>query len=89
MRDLGLRKFLLGGVGPLGCIPNQLAPTLITRPGKCVTKVNDMVKSFNKRLISLVDQLNANHSNGSIFTYGNVFDAFMGIISNPGKYGNE
>lgn len=86
---MGLRKFLLGGVGPLGCIPNQLASSLITRPGKCVTKLNDMVKAFNKRLISLVDQLNGNTNNGSVFTYGNVYDAFIGIISDPSKHGNH
>uniref|UniRef100_A0A7N0VEC1 GDSL esterase/lipase n=1 Tax=Kalanchoe fedtschenkoi TaxID=63787 RepID=A0A7N0VEC1_KALFE len=87
IHNLGLRKFLLAGVGPLGCIPNQLASSLITAPGKCVTHVNDLVKSFNKRLISLVDQLNANHNNGSIFSYGNTFDAFIDIINGPSKYG--
>ncbi|CAM8983558.1 unnamed protein product [Rhodiola kirilowii] len=87
VHDLGLRKFFLAGVGPLGCIPNQLASSLITRPGECVTRVNDLVKSFNKRLISLVDQLNANHNHGSVFSYGNTFDAFIDIISNPSKYG--
>ncbi|KAK6287187.1 hypothetical protein POUND7_013366 [Theobroma cacao] len=84
---LGLRKFLLAGIGPLGCIPNQLA-TGLAPPGKCVSAVNDMVRIFNKRLKSLVDQLNANHTDaGAIFVYGNTYGAFNDILGSPATYG--
>ncbi|XVF14680.1 hypothetical protein REPUB_Repub09cG0082300 [Reevesia pubescens] len=82
---LGLRKFLLAGVGPLGCIPNQLAKGLAP-PGTCVSIVNDMVKMFNRRLKSLVDQLNANQTK-AIFVYGNTYGAFNDILSSPATYG--
>ncbi|KAL4351525.1 hypothetical protein GQ457_06G034530 [Hibiscus cannabinus] len=83
---LGLRKFLLAGIGPLGCIPNQLAQGFAP-PGKCITDVNDMVQAFNRRLKTLVDQLNANYSNNAIFVYGNTYGAFSDILSNPKAYG--
>ncbi|PIA47054.1 hypothetical protein AQUCO_01400039v1 [Aquilegia coerulea] len=83
--NAGLRKFALGGVGPLGCIPNQLA-TGMALPGRCVSHVNDMVGLFNDRLRSLVDKLNANHTD-AIFVYGNTYGAFGDILNNPSAYG--
>lgn len=87
LHDLGLRKFLITGIGPLGCMPNQLA-TGADAPGKCISSVNNMVGLFNVRLRSLVDQLNANaHGEGAIFVYGNTFDVFSNILSNANAYG--
>ncbi|KAL4632830.1 hypothetical protein ACB092_04G079400 [Castanea dentata] len=85
LQGLGLRKFVLAGVGPLGCIPSQLASGAAPR-GKCVSFVNDIVGLFNQQLSSLVDQLNANHS-GAIFVYGNTFTGFTDILNNPRSYG--
>uniref|UniRef100_A0A2N9F4N4 SGNH hydrolase-type esterase domain-containing protein n=1 Tax=Fagus sylvatica TaxID=28930 RepID=A0A2N9F4N4_FAGSY len=85
LQRLGLRKFLLAGVGPLGCIPNQLV-TGLPLSGKCVSFVNDIVGLFNKQLGSLVNQLNANHS-GAIFVYGNTYGVFTDILNNPSHYG--
>ncbi|RYR25082.1 hypothetical protein HN51_047072 [Arachis hypogaea] len=72
---LGLRKFLLAGVGPLGCIPNQISRGLFPS-GVCVD-----------RLRSLVDELNTQYSGSSIFVYGNTYAALMQIIQNPIAYG--
>ncbi|KAA8522642.1 hypothetical protein F0562_012997 [Nyssa sinensis] len=85
LHSLGLRKFFLGGVGPLGCIPNQLA-TGLSPPGKCVSFVNDMLAMFNLRLRSLVDQLNTQHPD-AIFVYGNTYRAFSDILDNATTYG--
>ncbi|OVA05804.1 Lipase [Macleaya cordata] len=84
LHNAGLRKFLLAGVGPLGCIPNQLA-TGLAPPGQCVFQVNEIVKMFNVRLRSLVDRLNANYP-GAIFVYGDTYGAFGDIIKNPTNY---
>ncbi|GMH07660.1 hypothetical protein Nepgr_009500 [Nepenthes gracilis] len=83
--SLGLRKFFLAGIGPLGCIPNQRASGAAP-PGKCVSLVNDMVVMFNSRLRSLVDQLNSNHSD-AVFLFGNSYDACMDILNNAAHYG--
>lgn len=84
---MGLRKFFIGGIGPLGCIPNQLA-TGLTPTGKCVDFTNEVVGMFNTRLISLVDQLNLNYT-GSVYTYGNTFGAFYDILNNSKQYGKN
>ena len=76
---------MLGGIGPLGCIPNQLA-TGLAPPGKCVSLVNDLVGMFNTQLISLVDQLNSKYPE-AIFVYGNTYGAFGDILNNPTAYG--
>ncbi|KAJ8769107.1 hypothetical protein K2173_000882 [Erythroxylum novogranatense] len=84
LKKLGLRKFVLAAVGPLGCIPNQLASGLAP-PGKCVSYVNSLVEMFNMKLRSLVDQLNKNHTS-SLFVYGNTYGAFNEILSKPSAY---
>lgn len=89
LHGLGLRKFLIAGVGPLGCMPNQIArgfPPL--PPGKCLSDVNEMVRLFNNRLVSLVDQLNSRiDSLGAVFVYGNTFDVFTSVVNNSEPYG--
>ncbi|TVU36896.1 hypothetical protein EJB05_18849, partial [Eragrostis curvula] len=81
--SLGLRKFLLAGVGPLGCIPCLRA---LSGQGQCAEQVNQMVGFFNQGLRSLVDQLNADHPDAA-FTFGNTFDAVQDMIRSPGSYG--
>ncbi|CBI27701.3 unnamed protein product, partial [Vitis vinifera] len=85
LHSLGFRKFFLADIGPLGCIPNQLA-TGLAPPRKCVFFVNELVKMFNTRLRSLVDQLNANHP-GAIFVHGNTYRALNDILNSPINYG--
>lgn len=87
MHGLGLRKFFFGGIGPLGCIPNQIATSLAPN-GKCVSFVNDLVGMFNTRLRSLVDQLNTKHPE-AIFVYGNTYGALGDILNNPTAYGKS
>lgn len=84
LHSVGLRKFFLAGIGPLGCIPNQRATA---PPGRCVDAVNQMLGTFNEGLRSMVDQLNANHPN-AIFAYGNTYGVFGDILNNPAAYGN-
>ncbi|GMN56485.1 hypothetical protein TIFTF001_025590 [Ficus carica] len=87
LHSLGLRKFLLAGIGPLGCIPNQRA-TAMAPPGRCVDYVNNMLGSFNEGLKSLVESLNRNHTGtGAIFLYGNTYGAFGDMLNNPAAYG--
>ncbi|KAJ4809997.1 GDSL esterase/lipase [Rhynchospora pubera] len=85
LNSVGLRKFLLAGVGPLGCIPSQRASGA-ARPDRCVDQVNEMVVFFNQGLRSLVEQLNSSHP-GSIFIYGNTYAAVGDMLNNPANYG--
>ena len=85
LHAIGLRKFLISGIGPLGCIPNQRASGGAP-PGRCAGYVNDMLVGFNKGLKSLVDTLNRNHP-GAVFVYGNSYGAFLDILGNAASYG--
>ncbi|CAI0556073.1 unnamed protein product [Linum tenue] len=82
---LGLRKFLLAGIGPLGCIPNQRASGQ-SPPDRCVDYVNQMLGTFNEGLHSLVDQLN--RQPGAMYAFGNTYAAVGDILNNPATYGN-
>ncbi|RWR91201.1 GDSL esterase/lipase [Cinnamomum micranthum f. kanehirae] len=84
LHSVGLRKFFLAGLGPLGCIPYQLALNQ-TPPGQCVSGVNEIIGLFNVGLKSLVDQLNGNHT-GAIFLYGNpsTYGEILSIITATG-----
>eukprot|EP01018_Ginkgo_biloba_P022952 Gb_30432 [translate_table: standard] len=82
--NLGGRKFVLSAVGPLGCIPSQLA--MANTNGSCIDSINQQVVLFNAKLRSLVINLNANFP-GAHFVYGDVYDAFADIINNPASYG--
>ncbi|KAL3830372.1 hypothetical protein ACJIZ3_019174 [Penstemon smallii] len=84
--SLGLRKFVLPGIGPLGCIPNQLA-TGQAQPGRCVDYVNQMLGFFNQGLLSLVNVMNNGTHPGSMFLYGNSYGAIGDILNNPSRYG--
>ncbi|XP_006646701.1 GDSL esterase/lipase At1g71250 [Oryza brachyantha] len=83
--SVGLRKFLLAGVGPLGCIP-RLRASGLGPLGRCVDQVNQMVGFFNQGLRSLVGELNADHPD-AIFLYGNTYYAIYDMLNNPYKYG--
>ncbi|KAH7670731.1 GDSL lipase/esterase protein [Dioscorea alata] len=85
LHSVGLRKFLLAGIGPLGCIPNQRA-TGFAPPDRCVSQVNAMVGLFNVGLRNLVQQLNTNHP-GAVFVYGNTYGALGDLLNNPRNYG--
>ncbi|XP_044468850.1 GDSL esterase/lipase 7-like [Mangifera indica] len=81
---LGARKMAVVGVGPLGCIPNQLS----TANGKnsCIKKVNDLAAMFNSRLIQLINTLNASLP-GSFFIYHNTYDLIYDMVTSPSRYG--
>ncbi|XP_071712727.1 GDSL esterase/lipase At1g71250-like [Rutidosis leptorrhynchoides] len=84
--SLGLRKFFLAGVGPLGCIPNQLA-TGQAATGNCVETVNQIIGSFNDGLRRLVGQFNDGSHPGAMFVYGNTYGVFRDILNTPARYG--
>ncbi|KAI8021264.1 GDSL esterase/lipase [Camellia lanceoleosa] len=84
--SVGLRKFFIAGIGPLGCIPNQLA-TGQALPGRCVDYLNQILGSFNEGLRSLVTIFNNGTTHpGAIFVYGNTYGIFGDILNNPAAY---
>lgn len=79
------RKFVIGNVGPLGCIPYQKTINQLN-PDECVELPNKLALKYNGRLKDLLAELNDNLP-GSTFVYANVYDLVMELITNYDKYG--
>lgn len=82
---LDARKFVIGNVGPIGCIPyqktiNQLSET------ECVSLPNKLALQYNARLKDLLQELNENLP-GATFVHADVYDLVMELITNYDKYG--
>ncbi|MQM22653.1 hypothetical protein Taro_055709 [Colocasia esculenta] len=82
--QLGARKMVLVGIGPLGCIPSQLSA--VNGNGSCVERVNTLVSTFNQRLVPLMNTLNTSLP-GCFFVYQNIYNTFNDMVQNPSKYG--
>ncbi|KAJ3677524.1 hypothetical protein LUZ60_003248 [Juncus effusus] len=82
---LGARKILVTGLGPLGCIPSQLALNK-SKNGRCIERVNNLVLTFNKHLVQLLTRLNSTLKD-AFFVYEDVYSLFTDIVRNPSKYG--
>lgn len=70
--NLKARKVAVMGLLPLGCLPQTLSLFPANATTGCVEGINDAVKLFNTKLISLVQRLNANLQ-GAEFTYLNLY----------------
>ncbi|KAI3469074.1 hypothetical protein Pfo_025737 [Paulownia fortunei] len=88
LHGLGARKFVVVGIGPLGCIPFIRAINLIPG-GECSAKVNAFVSSYNQKLKEELDQMNTDMGPNAIFVYANSYDIFREIILNYRNYGFE
>ncbi|KAB2608938.1 GDSL esterase/lipase [Pyrus ussuriensis x Pyrus communis] len=84
LHELGARKFVVAGIGPLGCIPFIRA---ISLSGRCFVEVNEIIQGYNMKLNGVLDQLNQELGPEAIFLYANSFDIFMKIIVNYHQYG--
>ncbi|XP_051136080.1 GDSL esterase/lipase At1g71691-like [Andrographis paniculata] len=85
LRSLGLRKFFLTNIPPVGCSP--IVRTIIGgAPGQCQSTSNNLVQTFNKELKSLVDQLNSDYPD-STFSYGDSYQLFSNLRENANALG--
>ncbi|PIN19599.1 Triacylglycerol lipase [Handroanthus impetiginosus] len=83
--QLDARKFIMGNVGPLGCIPYQKTINQLSE-NECVSLPNKLAIQYNARLKDLVQELNENLP-GATFVHANVYDLVMELITNYAKYG--
>ncbi|KAK4477500.1 hypothetical protein RD792_016726 [Penstemon davidsonii] len=83
--QLDARKFIIGNVGPLGCIPYQKTINQLTEH-ECVALPNKLALQYNSRLKDLLQELNEN-LDGATFVHANVYDLVMELITNYAKYG--
>ncbi|XP_071739042.1 GDSL esterase/lipase At2g23540-like [Rutidosis leptorrhynchoides] len=83
--QLDARKFILGNVGPIGCIPYQRTINQLNED-ECVALPNQLALQYNAKLKDLVAQLNDDLP-GATFVHANVYDLVMELITNYAKYG--
>ena len=81
--NLGARKFVITGLGVMGCIPSILAQSPV---GQCSDAVNQLVKPFNANVKTMINNLNARLP-GSQFIYVNIASMFQDILARPAAYG--
>ncbi|XP_022769881.1 GDSL esterase/lipase At4g28780-like [Durio zibethinus] len=82
--ELGGRRVLVTGTGPLGCVPSELA--MRSRNGECVPEIQQAAAIFNPLLVQLIQQLNS-QLGSTVFIAANAFSTNMDFISNPQRFG--
>ncbi|KAF5442100.1 hypothetical protein F2P56_036991 [Juglans regia] len=83
--QLDARKFVIGNVGPIGCIPYQKTINQL-KEDECVELPNKLALRYNARLKDLLAQLNENLP-GATFVHANVYDLVMDLITNYKQHG--
>ncbi|PSS26782.1 GDSL esterase/lipase [Actinidia chinensis var. chinensis] len=81
--QLGARKMVFHGLGPLGCIPSQRVKS---RRGQCLAQVNQWVQKFNSRVQNLIASLNR-HLPSAQMSFADTYQDVLDLITNPNTYG--
>nr|GMD68724.1 GDSL esterase/lipase At1g71691-like [Ipomoea batatas] len=81
--NLGARKFVIAGLGMMGCIPSILAQS---ETGQCSEAVNELVVPFTTNVKTMLNNLNTNLP-GSRFAYIDVRNMFQDLLKNYAQYG--
>ncbi|CAN6720322.1 unnamed protein product [Malus baccata var. baccata] len=81
--NLAARKFVIAGLGRLGCIPSILAQN---SSGTCSDEVNRLVLPFNANVKTMINNLNTNLP-GSKFIYIDIARMFEDMLLDPRTYG--
>ncbi|KAL4350781.1 hypothetical protein S245_035156 [Arachis hypogaea] len=82
--DLGARRVLVTGTGPLGCVPSELAQR--GRNGQCATDLQRAASLFNPQLESMLQQLNRKLGR-DVFIAVNTAQMHNNFVSNPAQFG--
>lgn len=82
--DLGPRRILVTGSGPLGCVPAELAQH--SRNGECAAELMKAAGLFNPQLVQMLDQLNQ-EIGSDVFVAANTNQMHLDFISNPQQFG--
>ncbi|XP_038887323.1 GDSL esterase/lipase At5g37690 [Benincasa hispida] len=81
--QLGARKMVVHGLGPLGCIPSQRVKS---RKGQCLKRVNQWVQHFNSKVQILTTTLNKKLPNSHLL-FADTYPLVLDLINNPSVYG--
>ncbi|MED6138605.1 hypothetical protein PIB30_075848 [Stylosanthes scabra] len=82
--ELGARRVLVSGTGPLGCVPSQLASK--SNNGECVPELQEAANIFNPLLVQMTKDLNS-QVGSDVFVAVNAFVMHMDFVTKPEKFG--
>ncbi|KAL7228174.1 hypothetical protein ACSBR2_006984 [Camellia fascicularis] len=82
--DLGARRVIVTGTGPLGCVPAELA--MRSRNGECDAELERAAELFNPQLVQMINGLNARIGT-NVFVTANTQLMNRDFISDPQAYG--
>ncbi|KAJ1414658.1 SGNH hydrolase superfamily [Sesbania bispinosa] len=83
--DLGARRVLVTGTGPMGCVPAELAMRRSTN-GDCDVELERAASLYNPQLVEMIRGLNQ-EIGADVFIAANAYRMHMDFISNPRAYG--
>ncbi|TMX04461.1 hypothetical protein EJD97_008876 [Solanum chilense] len=84
LQGLGGRKYLIVGIGPLGCTPSQRLRNSLEN---CYDEANNLATIYNKALQSMLQKLKSNLKENFNYSYLNIYDFLIDSIQNPTTYG--
>ncbi|XP_059440495.1 GDSL esterase/lipase At5g33370-like [Corylus avellana] len=82
--DLGARRVLVTGTGPLGCVPAELA--MRSPSGQCAAELQRAAALFNPQLVQMLGRLNS-RIGADVFIGVNTQQMHNDFIDNPQAYG--
>lgn len=82
--DLGLRRVVVTGTGPLGCVPAELAQH--SRNGECSPDLQRAAGLFNPQVQTMLDDLN-NEIGSHTFVGANIRQTSIDFVRDPARYG--
>lgn len=82
--ELGARKVMVTGTGPLGCVPSELASR--GQNGGCDPEAQRAAAIYNPMLVQMLHSLNS-ELGSDVFTGANTGNMLIDFIDNPQAYG--
>ncbi|CAD5168138.1 unnamed protein product [Musa acuminata subsp. malaccensis] len=84
LHEMGGRRALVTGTGPLGCVPAELA--LRSLDGECDPELQRAASLFNSQLFQVLQELNTQFG-ADVFISANAFRMHMNYVTNPEAFG--
>nr|GMC47750.1 GDSL esterase/lipase At5g33370-like [Ipomoea batatas] len=82
--DMGARRVIVTGTGPIGCVPAELAQR--SRAGECAVDLMRAAALFNPQLTQMLAELNS-ELKADVFIAANTYNMHMDFIFNPQAFG--
>lgn len=84
--ELGARRVIVTGTGPLGCVPAELA--LHSQNGECAAELTRAVNLFNPQMVDMVRGLNR-AIGADVFVTANTYRMNFDYLANPQDFGER